>query len=77
MSSNVNFHKDPLGLMSGQVPKDYLKIVQSLIRPDANTSPKMPPEANTSSGNVPHQPKHSHTSSSSVLTSKQQSGRQY
>ena len=34
MASTVNFRKDPLGLMSGQIPKDYLKIVQSLIRPD-------------------------------------------
>ena len=34
MPLKMNFHKDPLGLMSGEIPQDYLNIVQSLIRPD-------------------------------------------
>ena len=34
MAYKVNYHKDPLGLMSGKIPQDYLRLVQSLIRPD-------------------------------------------
>ena len=34
MANKVIYHKDPLGLMSGKIPQDYLRLVQSLIRPD-------------------------------------------
>ena len=34
MARKVIYHKDPLGLMSGKIPQDYLRLVQSLIRPD-------------------------------------------
>ena len=48
MTSRVNYHKDPLRLMSGKIPQDYRETVWSLIRPDEPSPIKQEPSIHNS-----------------------------